>query len=194
MAVLAEKQTMSADAYLAWEAEQDTRHELVAGEIFAMVGGSRNHGQITGNLVLLLGPKARAQGCWFYLGDLKVHIASADAFLYPDFLVTCEAGPGASHVTDAPRLVIEVLSPSTASYDRGRKLEMYRSLPSLQEYVLVDSQRVSVHCLRRASDDRWILDVYGPDESFELASLGTTVSVSALYEGVDLTEPAPDGE
>ncbi|GMV41880.1 MAG: hypothetical protein AMXMBFR64_35960 [Myxococcales bacterium] len=193
MSSTARKKYMSAEDYLVWEAEQPTKNEYVAGEVFAMVGVTLNHGQIAGNLSMHLGVQVRSHGCRFFVSDVKVQVEAADAFLYPDFVVSCEPGPGTSHIAASPRLIAEILSPSTASFDRGRKLEMYRSIPTLEDYLLIDAERVSVHRLHRTAVGPWVLEVYGRGDRFELPSVGATLAVDALYDGVELPPPAPQG-
>jgi Uma2 family endonuclease len=177
------KPRFSAQDYLAWEAEQSEKHEYLAGEVFAMAGASDAHVTISLNLAITLRSHLRGKPCRVYIADMKVEVARAEAFFYPDVFVSCSA-------TDAqladrkrePLLVIEVLSPATASYDRGAKFAYYRQLDSLQEYVLVDTERVSVDVFRRDPTGHWVLYPYGPEGSVELASVGLTLPVATIYE------------
>jgi Uma2 family endonuclease len=184
-----QKPVFSADDYLAWEAEQVEKHEYIAGEVFAMAGASDAHVTISGNLFAVLRSHLRGKPCRAYIADMKVEVAAADVFFYPDIFVTCS-------VTDAalpdrkrePVLIVEVLSPSTAAYDRGLKFAYYRQLPSLQEYALIDSERLAVDVFRRDASGHWVLYPYGVGELVSFASAGLNVPIAVLYE--DVATPA----
>ena len=187
-------------AYLAWEAEQPHKHEYLAGEVFAMAGASDAHVTLAGNCYMLLRQHLRGGPCSVFISDMKLRVAQDDAFFYPDVLVSCDAADREqSHYKTAPLLVIEVLSPSTAAYDRSSKFAAYRKLPSLREYCLIDSERLGVDVFRREGDARdlqpWSYLPYdAADQQVELASVGLRVPLSALYEDVRLalpTVPAP---
>ena len=108
-----------------------------------------------------------------------------DAYSYPDVFVTCSATDAQRNdAKEEPTLVVEVLSPTTAAYDRGLKFEYYRTLPSLQEYVLIDTERPSVEVFRRNSAGQWVLYPFGHDTVVELASVGLTMPMAAVYEDV----------
>ncbi len=187
---IAEDRYMTREAYLEWEARQPIRHEYVAGEIFAMVGVTQRHNRISLNAALELMQRLRGRPCQVYSTEVKLLVAKADAYYYPDVMVLCsESLPpaGEQQTAEDPILVVEVLSPSTESTDRREKLAAYRTLPSLQEYVLVsqDKQLVEIH--RRQGDIGWIYIEYEPGDAVELASIGVELPISALYEGTDVT-------
>lgn len=177
------KPHFSAQDYLVWEAEQAEKYEYFAGEVFAMAGASDAHVTISGNLYMALRNHLRGKPCRTYIADMKLEVARADAFFYPDVFVSCSA-------TDAtladrkrePLLVVEVLSPTTASYDRGAKFASYRQLDSLQEVVLVDTERLAVDVFRRDASGHWVLYPSGPGETVELASVNLTLPIMAIYE------------
>jgi Uma2 family endonuclease len=178
---------MSPEEYLEWEKEQPVKHEYVAGQVFAMAGASDPHVTVTMNIATLLRAFVRGGPCRMYAADMKVRIATDEVFYYPDVLVTCDERDRANvHFKEHPRLIVEVLSPSTAAFDRGLKFAHYRTLPSMEEFVLIDSERRSVECFRKGPDDRWVLYPFGPGEQVELASLGFRCSMDAVYEDVEL--------
>lgn len=140
------------DAYMAWEETQEERHEYVAGEVFAMSGGSDAHYTIAGNVFGSLRAALRGSPCRAFISGMKVHIAAADAGLYPDVFVTCDArdrGDDARQAKSHPRLIVEVLSPSTAAWDRGRKFKLYQQIPELQEYLLIEQDRLHADLFRK---------------------------------------------
>lgn len=173
--------------YLEMEMASPERHEYVDGEVFAMTGTSRPHNVIAGNLYMLLRNELRGKGCRAYFADIKLRIEAANCYFYPDLMVTCtEADRLSQHVMNEPVLVVEVLSPSTALYDRDRKFAAYRRLPSLREYVLVDTERMGIECFRRTDHGEWILHPYGAGESVTLHSLALTFPLEAAYEDAGL--------
>jgi len=177
------KPCFSAQDYLVWEAEQTEKHEYLAGEVFAMAGASDAHVTISGNLFMALRNHLRGKPCRVYIVDMKVEVARADAFFYPDVFVSCSTTDVA--LTDRkrePLLLVEVLSPTTASYDRGAKFACYRQLESLHEYVLIDTERLAVDVFRRDASGHWVLYPYGPGETVELASVDLTLPLAQVYE------------
>ncbi len=186
--VLKPSSSMDLTAFLAWEAQQPGRHEFVGGEVHAMSGATATHNTIAGNLSMALRQGLRGTPCRTHMEGVKVQIEAADGVLYPDVFVTCDPvdlSPERETHKSAPKLVIEVLSPSTAAYDRGRKFELYQQLPSLQEYVLVEADRPHVDLFRRNAEGLWVLHPAGPGASVTLSSLGLTLSMDQVYEDVD---------
>lgn len=122
-----------ADAYLAWEAGQVEKSEYVAGEVFAMVGVRRVHATVALNIGAALREHLRGSPCLPFIADMKLRVASADAFFYPDVMVTCdERDRRADLFVEQPQLIVEVLSDSTAAYDRGAKFVAYRQIAALK--------------------------------------------------------------
>ena len=139
MGLAAPQPSFTAADYLAWEAEQPERHDFLDGEVFAWVGAEDRHVTVAGNLYIALRQHLSGSPCRTYMSDMRLQVAAANCYFYPDILVTCSAQDlASSQVKTEPRLLIDVLSPSTAAYDRGLKFSHYRSLPSLEEYALVD--------------------------------------------------------
>jgi Uma2 family endonuclease len=177
----------TADQYLEWESQQAEKHEYLAGEVLAMAGASDAHVTICGNLFAALRAHLRGKPCRAYIADMKLRLEAADAFFYPDVFVTCSAADAAlDRFKREPLLIVEVLSASTAAYDRGHKFALYRRFASLQEYVLIDSEHPEVDVFRRDAGGHWVLHPYGPGEEVALASVGLTMPMAMLYEDVRL--------
>lgn len=180
------KPGFSADEYLAWEAAQTERHEYLNGEVFNMAGAEDRHVTAAGNVYMALRQHLAGGACRAYLQDMKVQAEASNAFFYPDVLVTCSATDRASPlVKREPVLLVEVLSPSTAAYDRGEKFAHYRGIASLAECVLIDldSRRVDVY--RKGGDGLWVLHPFAAGEAVHWASVNLTVSAETLFAEVD---------
>jgi Uma2 family endonuclease len=200
MSLPAPQPFFDAQAYLAWEAEQSTKHEYHDGEVFAMAGASDAHVTVALNIAMALRNHLRGSPCSVFISDMKLRVEEDNAFFYPDVFVTCaESDRGQSHSKSAPVLVVEVLSPATSAYDRGAKFAAYRKLPTLREYALIDPERLSLDLFRREGDSkRWVLHPIEAGGHVEWASVGLQVPLEALYEDVPMTttgpqpHPAPD--
>lgn len=195
MAVAARRSPlMTPDEYLAFEASSPTKHEYVAGEVFAMAGGTDFHNAIALAFAVQLHAQVRVGPCHAYIGDVKLRVEASNAFYYPDIFVTCDR-PGAVSrlVKRRAKLIVEVLSDSTADYDRGAKFRSYRRLETLEEYVLIDSRVRRVDLYRRTADGTWFIDSVGPDGAVTLESVGMTITLDELYAKTDVppeVEPA----
>lgn len=179
---------LSAQEYLAWEATQPTKNEFLAGEIFAMVGATDAHNIVSGNVYTLLRAHLRSGPCRTYMLDVKLRVETADAYFYPDVFVTCEQRDHASRLEEAhPKLIVEVLSESTADYDRGEKFAIYRRIAELQEYLLIDPDLQTIDRFERGAAGEWILhDVRGLD-MLRLSSIDLTLATRDVFEGVSST-------
>lgn len=187
MPSLAPRLGFTYDDYLEWEQRQPERHEYVRGEVFAMAGTTDRHNEISLNFTTLLRQHLRGTPCRVYMAEVKVRVEAADCGFYPDVQVTCAESDRADRlVKRSPVLVVEVLSASTATFDVGDKFAAYQQLDSLQEYVLVDQERIRVQIYRRR-EGRWWVDSVGPGGRLHLESVELEGSVEALYE--DLSEP-----
>lgn len=188
---LAEKLPLTAEQYLQGEATAEYKHEFMDGEVWAMVGASDAHVSIAGNLFFLLKQSLKDQPCRAYFSDMKVKIEQADAFFYPDVLVTCASKDRDNRLfKQHPVFIAEVLSPGTERFDRGKKFAAYRQLDSLQYYWLIDSQKKSVDCYERADAGDWLLRSYSDDQvRLSIASLQLEFTLDQLYEEVWL-DPA----
>ena len=184
MSNLARVYSISADDYLAGEIHSPIRHEYVAGEVFAMAGATEEHATIALNFAALLRNQVRGGPCRVYIADMKLRVAAAVAFFYPDVFVTCDPRDATEPLAKRhPSLICEVLSESTEAYDRGGKFAAYRTLESLNEYLLIDSRRRAVEVFRRQPGG-WLLAPVDPDGALELSCLDFRCAVDALYEDV----------
>lgn len=181
---------LTADEYLALERSSEFRSEYFAGEMVAMTGGSWEHGLVIGNVFAELKRLLRGGPCQVHASELRARVPDG-LYTYPDLVVVC----GEPRFEDAcrdtvlnPKLIAEVLSPSTESYVRGRKFEHYRSLESLAEYLLVAQDRPRVEKFMRQEDGVWLfVDAAGLDKVVPLVSLGCELSLAAAYDGVDFS-------
>lgn len=188
-------QSMSPAEYLAWEAEQPLKYEYIEGEVYAMTGGTLPDNDIAVNLTSALRGALRGTGCKVRMSDAKVKVSDRGPFFYPDIVVSCDdrdrvAMDAISH----PVLIIEILSPSTSGFDRGDKFKFYRRIPTLQEYVLIDSEKIAIDCDRKGSSGRWELTAYPEDATdpenpvLELESINFSCSLGLVYEEVELSK------
>jgi Uma2 family endonuclease len=186
--MIAARQKLSVEEYLSSEEKTQERHEYVAGEVFAMVGTTPLHNQISLNVASSLRAALKGRPCRVFMSDIKLRVTAADAFYYPDVFVTCgAANPGneAKLALDA-QLVIEVLSDGTSAYDRGDKLHAYRKLPSLEEYVLVSQGLRRVELYRRGPAASWTFLTFEGDEIVRLSSLKLELPLASIYEDTDV--------
>jgi Uma2 family endonuclease len=181
--------SMTVEEYLKWEVKQELRYEYIDGKIVAMTGGTIPHNKITLNLFRILYPHLNARGCEAYVADVQVKDLRNQRYFYPDLVVTChEADLNAHNFIEHPCVIVEVLSPSTAAYDRGEKFSYYRRLPSLQEYVLVDAEAQRVEIYRRGEGRMWTYLPYEANEIMTLASIEVECDLASVYEGVNWDE------
>jgi Uma2 family endonuclease len=176
---------MAADEFLEWEQGQPGKHEFIAGEIFSMVGSTRQHATVAGNVFAALLQHLRGKPCRAYMADMKLRLEAADAFFYPDLFVSCSpADHQAERYLCEPSLIIEVLSDSTEAYDRGDKFEKYRRFETLQEYVLIHPIKRRVETFWRDADNHWVLFEYNPGVPVHFRSVELTIASEAIYENV----------
>ncbi len=181
----AQTPVFSAADYLAWEASQTERHEFIDGEVFAMAGAEDRHVTVAGNVYMALRQHLSGSPCRTYMTDMRLHVAAANSYFYPDVLVTCSALDLASTmVKTEPKLIVEVLSPTTAAYDRGQKFGHYRTLASLEEYLLIDLDTRISDGYRKGADGLWVLHPFGRGVAVELASVGLTLTAAQLFAEV----------
>ena len=197
----ARKPFYTPEQYLEQERQAEFRSEYIAGEIFAMAGASRRHNLITLNVASLLGAQI-GDSCEAYANDMRIQVKPTGMYTYPDIVIVC----GERKFLDAgedtllnPTIIVEVLSPSTASYDRVEKFAYYRRLASLREYVLVSQDRPCVERYERTSDSdaEWLYTVAeGPEATLLLPSIGSTLALADIYRKITFAEaddhPVPD--
>jgi Uma2 family endonuclease len=183
---LAEKITLTAEQYLHEEETADFKHEYQNGEVWAMAGATDNHVTIAMNLALLLKQHLKNTPCRTYISDMKVQVEKADAFFYPDILVTCNPKDQANALyKQHPVFIAEVLSPSTEAFDRGNKFNAYRQLDSLQTYWLIDTQAMRVDSFTRTQNDDWLLHSYiQADELVGIKGIDAKFLLKELYEDI----------
>ncbi len=176
---------ISPEEYLEGEKFSSVKHEYVDGHVYAMVGTSKAHNLIAINFLSALREHLRGSPCQVFIAEIKVHVAAANAFFYPDVLVACDDADGHEYYSDRPVLIIEVLSDSTQARDSLEKRIAYQSLPSLQEYLLVAQHKKEVSIYRR-SIEGWDLEVCSPGDRVDLVSVDLTIELETLYEDVSL--------
>jgi len=174
--------------YLKMERAAETRSEYFDGEVFAMAGTSRRHGILAGNAFAALHPQVRQQRCDIFQNDMRVKVAVTGLYTYPDIVVACGGGQYEDSEVDTllnPTMIIEVLSKSTAAYDRGEKFQQYRKLPSLEDYILVSQDRRLIELYSRQPDGRWLLSEYSElNDMIELPSIGCHLALRDVYDQV----------
>ena len=154
------KNYITPEEYLATEREAAFKSEYYQGEVFALAGAGNNHNIITANLIISLGISFKGKNCRVYPSDMRLHIPLNGLYTYPDVLAICGEKQFLDEKKDTmlnPFLIVEVLSPSTADYDRGTKFMLYRSIPGLQHYLLVDSRSCHVEKFSKNPDGIWVL-------------------------------------
>ena len=191
MVIAADSKIYTPEEYLALEADSDIRHEYLNGEIRVMAGGTTNHNEIVTNLCVALKPRLRKENYRLFTENVKVWIEKYRVYTYPDVMVIADKpiyhGKGTTTVIN-PCLIIEVASKSTKNYDQGDKFDFYRSLSSLQEYILVEQSRIHILQHTKTNDHQWLLTEYEEDsQEFCLSILPLSLYLSEIYEGVELT-------
>lgn len=178
---------MSVEEYLAFEQSSDARHEFVDGDVFAMSGESRAHNAIAVNIVSRLHDALRSGPCRTFVGSLRLRLEHR--YYYPDVMVVCAPAPEDTHEEREPALIVEVLSPSTAETDRGRKLTDYRTILSLRDYVIVS--QAERHVVHHSRDDggEWREVVIADSGIVPLRALGIGLDLGEIYEKVRVPPP-----
>jgi len=167
----------------------EVKYEYSDGKVYAMAGGTYNHSSISLNLGVVLKAHLRGKVCRVVNSDMHVLPRGGENPSYlPDVTVTCNPDDyqGESTAVRSPRLIIEILSPSTAYRDRGEKLRTYKACPSMQEYVLVSTRRREVEVYRRKSDHEWTNTVYTAEETVQFMSIGLSIPMSEIYIDTDI--------
>ena len=185
---------LSREDYLALERHGEGKHEYLDGERVAMVGASFRHNLIQTRVMASLYQQLRGRPCEVTPSDLRVAIGALGVYTYPDITVVC----GEPQFEDAeqdtllnPTLLVEILSPSTESYDRGEKFERYRLIPSFREYLLIAQDRPLVEHYLRQPDNRWLLATFEQlDDVIALDSIGCTLALADVYAGIRFDQPA----
>ncbi len=170
------------------EEQASERHEYWRGEIFMMAGASRNHNLIAGNVYLALRQRAGTRGCTAYMADVRLRIERHNAYVYPDVMLVCgvaQTDPRQPETVMNPIVLVEVLSDSTAGFDRNEKFKMYRNIPSLEHYVMIDQREPYIESYRREGRF-WVLETLeGLDAVLKLRALDLEISMQEIYAQVE---------
>jgi Uma2 family endonuclease len=189
------KTLLTPEQYLEIERKADYKSEYYQGEMFAMAGASLVHNILVANLIGELHGKLRSGPCRVLPSDMRVRVTLTGLYTYPDVIAICGEPKLLDNQLDTllnPHLIVEVLSPSTEAYDRGRKFEQYQTIESLNEYLLLASDRVHADLYTRRPDGRWLLtSAKRPEDSLDLQSVGCSLALADLYENVDFAEAGP---
>ncbi|MBX2863275.1 MAG: Uma2 family endonuclease [Leptolyngbyaceae cyanobacterium MAG.088] len=179
---------ISPEEYLALERQSSIRHEYRQGLVYAMAGGTDNHERIAFNLLKIIDNHlGDASDCRFHAGNVKVNYVD-EFYYYPDAFVTCDARDREDrYIKRYPKLIVEVLSPSTEVFHRGDKFEDYQQVDSLEEYVLIAQGSQQVECQRRTVAGVWEKIIYERNDTAVLSSIGLEFAVAELYRGIEAT-------
>ncbi|OPF20093.1 hypothetical protein B1L04_01075 [Microcystis aeruginosa KW] len=181
--------TLSLEEYRNLETIAEVKHEYHDGEIIEMTGGSINHNSILINLIVLLKLALRGTNYRLQSSDLRLWIPQYNRGLYPDLMLIAGEPLFSDNRNDEilnPCLIIEVLSPSTSGYDRGDKFRYYRSIPQLNQYLLVSQGEILIESYSKTSENNWLLQEYTPARGIiSLDSLGISLNLADIYEGID---------
>ncbi|MDS3862316.1 Uma2 family endonuclease [Thermosynechococcaceae cyanobacterium BACA0444] len=177
---------LSPEEYLLFEESSQEKHEYINGQVYAMAGANSNHVTICINLVTMLRDHVRGLGCQIFMSDMKVRIEEKNCYYYPDIFVTCNNQDRDNNTyKQFPKLIIEVLSDSTEAFDRGNKFYDYSTLESLEEYILINSNKQQLDCFRKVKDHRWEIYFYR-DNDFRIDSINFTSNIMKIYEDTEL--------
>jgi len=178
-------------AYLDLERHGEEKHEYIDGTLVAMAGGSANHNRIQFNMIANLKPQLRPKGCFGFGSDMRVKSGAYSIYSYPDLSIVCgkpEYGPDRPDTLLNPILLVEILSPSTERYDRGKKFAHYRRIPTLAEYVLVAQDAPLIEHYVRQPDGTWLwAAVEGLAETITLPTIDCSLPLAEVYDQVEFS-------
>lgn len=188
------KTKISIEDYLEDEKISQDKYEYIDGEVYQMAGASDKHSIITGNLFGNLWNHLRDSRCQPFAENMKLR-ADSEVFYYPDVMVVCNEVPESEYYRKEPVLIIEVISPSTRQTDRREKLRVYQQIPSVQEYIIVEQDKIHIEIHRRQPDARWITYFYNEgdlDEIIEFQSVDLKITLEEIYRRVKFEEKITD--
>jgi Uma2 family endonuclease len=173
------------EEYFAWEEQQLERHEYIDGEVYAMSGGTINHGRISIKITSMLDNHLDTSGCITGNSDVKVNVLETNDYTYPDASVTCDDRDksGTQYIT-YPCLIVEVLSDSTEAYDRGEKFYRYRHNPILQDYLLVSAKSIAIDLYHKNNAGEWVIINCRAGDTIELQSINLSFPIEQVYRGI----------
>ena len=178
--------------YFAWEEQQLHKHEYIEGQVYAMSGGSVNHGRIAIRFTSMFDSHLQGSSCIIGNSDIKVKVVKTENYTYPDVSVTCDDRDKlTTQYITYPSLIVEVLSPSTEAYDRGGKFRLYANNPVLRDYLLVSSTSVEIDLYHKKDNGEWIILNYKEGDMIELKSINLTFAIAQIYQGLTLTPENP---
>jgi Uma2 family endonuclease len=187
-AVAYHKRHYTVEEYLELEKPSTEKHEYFQGEIFAMSGAGNNHNDIFSNVFIEIGNKLKGKPCRPYGSDKRMTIPENTLFTYPDISIYCNGLIHSDVDEDTsilPTVIIEILSPSTKNYDRGKKFNLYKDIPSLKEYIMIDSETVSVEAYYVNNEQNWVLLKHQEiSDVLSLVSMGFDIALTDIYEHV----------
>jgi Uma2 family endonuclease len=176
------------EEYFAWEEKQLEKHEYIDGEVYAMSGGSVNHGRIAIKFTAMFDAHLENSSCITGNSDIKINIVDINNYTYPDVSVTCDNRDKTTpQYFTYPCLIVKVLSDSTEAYDRGGRFRMYRNNPVLQDYLLVNSIKIEMDLYRKKDTGEWIIINYKEGDTVELKSINLSFPIEQVYRGLILT-------
>jgi Uma2 family endonuclease len=191
-AVAYQKRSYTVKEYLEMEKASTVKHEYFQGEIFAMSGAGDNHNEIFSNVFGEVAYKLRGKSCRAYGSDKRMNIPENTLFTYPDISIYCN---GLIHsIVDEdtsilPTVIIEILSPSTKNYDKGKKFNLYKDIPSLKEYIMIDSESISVEAYYINEEKNWVLNQHKEiSDRLTLVSMSFHLALSDIYDHVRLNK------
>lgn len=180
---------MTPEEYLAHERAAEYKSEYWGGEVFAMSGASRRHNIIVGNVVASFHSQLRGRDCILYPSDMRIRVSPTGLYTYPDVTVVCGQEQFADEEEDTllnPTVIVEVLSPSTESYDRGKKFQNYRTIDTLQEYILIAQDSYRIEHYRRQDNQQWLLtEATKLEDAVHLPSISCELALANVYEKVE---------
>ena len=179
---------LSPAEYFAWEEQQLEKYEYINGEVYAMSGGSVNHGRIAIKFAAMFDSHLENSDCITGNSDIKINILKTNNYTYPDVSVTCDdRDKTTTQYITYPCLIVEVLSPSTEAYDRVGKFRMYRNNPILQDYLLVSSTSIEMDLYHQKNNGEWVIINYKEGDTIELKSINLSFAIEQVYRGLVLT-------
>ena len=188
--VLYNKTKFSVEEYLRFEKESPDKHEFFRGEIFAMSGASNRHNLIFSNLFTGIGSQLKGKPCKPFGSDMRIYVAENTLFTYPDISIICGEivpSPMDEDTASQPTVLIEILSPSTRNYDSGGKFKLYRDIPTLKEYILVDSEAIGIEAFRLNTRGHWELEEYKSiADTFIIPTVNISLLLAEIYDGTKL--------
>ena len=178
---------LTPEEYFIWEEKQLEKHEYIDGELYAMSGGSVNHGRIAIKFITLFDTHLENSGCIIGNSDIKINILKTNNYTYPDVSLTCDdRDKNTPNYFTYPCLIIEVLSASTEAYDRGGKFRIYRNNPILQDYLLVSSTSIEMDLYHQKNNGEWVIINYKEGDIIALKSINFSFAIEQVYRGLIL--------